>query len=250
MAVLPIRLVPDPVLFRKARKVAKILPHHHQLAADMTDTLAFHQGIGLAANQVGQLERLVVVQTPELDEPLVLLNPEIVRKEGEREVEEGCLSVPGFRGMVTRAEKIRAKGLGLDAKAKRIDAEELLAQALEHEIDHLNGITYLEHLLAHTKLRQVAEARDGSECEDGGDPAPPPPPERPPLTPEYQQMHRWLHQLNLLEHPIPEHHHPHHHPDHPAPANSESANDESEQQQHHPGEPGPPPDAAPGHPPY
>ena len=248
MAVLPIRLVPDPVLFRKARKVAKILPHHHQLAADMTDTLAFHQGIGLAANQVGQLERLVVVQTPELDEPLVLLNPEIVRKEGEREVEEGCLSVPGFRGMVTRAEKIRAKGLGLDAKSKRIDAEELLAQALEHEIDHLNGITYLEHLLAHTKLRQVAEARDGSECEDGGDPAPPPP-ERPPLTPEYQQMHRWLHQLNLLEQPIPEHHH------HPAAANgetanpSETANHESESH-HHPVEPGNPPDAAPGHPPY
>lgn len=238
MAVLPIRLVPDPVLFRKARKVAKILPHHHQLAADMTDTLAFHQGIGLAANQVGQLERLVVVQTPELDEPLVLLNPEIVRKEGEREVEEGCLSVPGFRGMVTRAEKIRAKGIGLDAKARRIDAEELLAQALEHEIDHLNGITYLEHLLAHTKLRAVAEARDGSECEDGGDPAPPPP-ERPPLPPEYQQMHRWLHQLNLLEQPIPEHHH----------QPGETANLESESQ-HHPAEPGPPPDAAPGNPPY
>lgn len=247
MAVLPIRLVPDPVLFRKARKVAKILPHHHQLAADMTDTLAFHQGIGLAANQVGQLERLVVVQTPELDEPLVLLNPEIVRKEGEREVEEGCLSVPGFRGMVTRAEKIRAKGIGLDAKAKRIDAEELLAQALEHEIDHLNGITYLDHLLAHTKLRQVAEAPDGSECEDGGDPAPPPP-ERPPLPPEYQQMHRWLHQLNLLEQPIPEHHHHHHH--HQPADDSNQPADAEQQQPHNPAEPGPPPDATPGNPPY
>ena len=237
MTVLPIRLVPDPVLFRKARKVAKILPFHHKLAADMTDTLAHHQGIGLAANQVGQLERLVVVHTPEMDEPLVLLNPEIVRKEGEREVEEGCLSVPGFRGMVTRAEKIRAKAVGLDAKPQRIDAEELLAQALEHEIDHLNGITYLEHLLAHSKLRPVAEAPDGSECEDGGDP---PPPERPPLTPEYQEMHRWLHRLDLIDPDSPPEypHHRHHH--HPA------ANGEPEQQ--HPDEP---PDAAPaGNPPY
>ena len=178
MAVLTIRLVPDPVLFRKARKIAKITPQHKKLALDMVETMTAHHGVGLAANQVGVLERICVVQTPEMEEAMILLNPEIVKREGEREVEEGCLSVPGYRGMVTRSEKVRARALDLNSKQFKVDADDLLAQALEHEIDHLNGIMYMDHLVAHTKLYPVKEAgeddefgaeyeRDDEEEEDG-----------------------------------------------------------------------------------
>ena len=170
--------MPDPVLFRKARKIAKITPQHKKLALDMVETMTAHHGVGLAANQVGVLERICVVQTPEMEEAMILLNPEIVKREGEREVEEGCLSVPGYRGMVTRSEKVRARALDLNSKQFKVDADDLLAQALEHEIDHLNGIMYMDHLVAHTKLYPVKEAgeddefgaeyeRDDEEEEDG-----------------------------------------------------------------------------------
>ena len=163
MAVLTIRLVPDPVLFKKARKVAKITPQHRKLALDMVETMTEHHGVGLAANQVGVLERICVIQTPELEEALVLVNPEIIKREGEREVEEGCLSVPGYRGMIIRAEKVRARAMDLDFKQFKVDADDLLAQALEHEIDHLNGIMYMDHLVAHTKLYPVKEAGEDDE---------------------------------------------------------------------------------------
>ena len=156
--------MPDPVLFRKARKIAKITPQHKKLALDMVETMTAHHGVGLAANQVGVLERICVVQTPEMEEAMILLNPEIVKREGEREVEEGCLSVPGYRGMVTRSEKVRARALDLNSKQFKVDADDLLAQALEHEIDHLNGIMYMDHLVAHTKLYPVKEAGEDDEC--------------------------------------------------------------------------------------
>ena len=163
MAVLTIRLVPDPVLFKKARKIARVTAQHKKLALDMVETMTAHHGVGLAANQVGVLERICVVQTPDMEEAMILVNPEIVKKEGEREVEEGCLSVPGWRGMVLRSEKIRARAIDLDSKPFKVEAEELLAQALEHEIDHLNGIMYMDHLVAHTKLYPVAEAGEDDE---------------------------------------------------------------------------------------
>ena len=169
MALLKIRLVPDPILFRKARKVGKVTAQHRRLAADMVETMIEHSGVGLAANQVGYLERIAVVQTPDMEEALVLVNPEIVRKEGQREVEEGCLSVPGYRGMVLRSEKVRARALDLNAKPFKVDAEgSLLAQALEHEIDHLNGIMYMDHLVAHTGLYKVEEG-DGDGAGGDGD---------------------------------------------------------------------------------
>ena len=164
MAILNIRLAPDPILFRKARKVAKITDQHKKLAQDMVETMTEHSGVGLAANQVGVLERLCVVKTPEMEEAMVLVNPEIVKKEGQREVEEGCLSVPGYRGMVVRSEKVQARALDLNSKRFKVDAEnDLLAQALEHEIDHLNGIMYMDHLVAHTKLYPVKEAGEDDE---------------------------------------------------------------------------------------
>ena len=163
VAVLTIRLVPDPILFRKARKVAKVTAQHKKLAQDMVETMTEHHGVGLAANQVGVLERICVVQTPDMEEAMILVNPEIVKREGEREVEEGCLSVPGWRGMVLRSEKIRVRAIDLDSKPFKVDADELLAQALEHEIDHLNGIMYMDHLLVHTKLYPVKEAGEDDE---------------------------------------------------------------------------------------
>jgi peptide deformylase len=201
VALLTIRTVPDPFLRKKARKIAKITPRHRKLAGDMIETMTEHNGVGLAANQVGQLERIAVVQTPDMEEAMVLVNPEIVRKEGEREVEEGCLSIPGYRGTVLRSEKVRAKALDLDSKPFRVDAEELLAQALEHEIDHLNGILYMDHLVSHTTLRKIEEQTFGEEEEDeeeagvdeghGHEHAPNPEP-----TPEFEDLHRRLHGLD------------------------------------------------------
>ena len=163
MAILTIRLVPDPALFKKARKIAKITAQHKKLAQDMVETMTEHHGVGLAANQVGVLERICVVQTPDMEEAMILVNPEIVKKEGQREVEEGCLSVPGYRGMVIRSEKIRARALDLNSKPLKVDADELLAQALEHEIDHLNGIMYMDHLVAHTTLYKINEPGEDEE---------------------------------------------------------------------------------------
>ena len=122
-----------------------------KLAEDMTETMRFHNGIGLAANQVGVLKRVVVIEVPD-DSLRVLVNPEIIRKYGEREVEEGCLSVPGYRGLVTRSIWVKARSLSIEGEELRIKAEGLLAQALEHEIDHLNGIVYVDHLKQHEDL--------------------------------------------------------------------------------------------------
>ena len=184
------------MLFRKARKIAKITAQHKKLALDMVETMTAHHGVGLAANQVGVLERICVVQTPDMEEAMILVNPEIVKREGEREVEEGCLSVPGYRGMVIRAEKVRARALNLDSKQFKVDAEELLAQALEHEIDHLNGIMYMDHLVAHTKLYPVQEAGEDDEFgaeyerddeEDEGD--------EHQHAPGFDELHRRLHDM-------------------------------------------------------
>ena len=201
MAILDIRLVPDPILFRKARKVAKITNQHKKLANDMVETMTEHHGVGLAANQVGVLERICVVRTPEMEDPMVLVNPEIVKREGQREVEEGCLSVPGYRGMVVRSEKVWARALNLDSKQFKLDAEgDILAQALEHEIDHLNGIMYMDHLVAHTKLYPVREAGEDDEFgaeherehepDHGHDPA---------HDLSFDSLHRRLHSMNLGE---------------------------------------------------
>jgi peptide deformylase len=204
LAVLTIRLAPDPILFRKARKIAKITPQHKKLAHDMVETMTEHHGVGLAANQVGVLERICVVRTPEMEEAMILVNPEIVKREGEREVEEGCLSVPGWRGMVLRSERVWVRWLDInDSKSRKETAEELLAQALEHEIDHLNGIMYMDHLIAHTKLYPVREAGEddefGAEYEREDDEGPQHEHHdyghHHPHDPGYEDLHRQLHAM-------------------------------------------------------
>lgn len=155
MALLPMRFVPDAVLREKAKKIGKIPDNMKQYTADMVETMHAEQGVGLAANQVGSLQKVAVIQLPDWDEPLVLINPEIIRREGEREVEEGCLSIPGYRGTVKRSERVRAKALDLSGKVIRIKAEGLLAQALEHETDHLNGVLYIDHLVSRDSLWKI-----------------------------------------------------------------------------------------------
>ena len=155
MAVLTIRTLPDPVLRQKAKKVSSIDGSVKKLVADMLETLHADPGrAGLAAPQVGVSLRVAVIGIPD-EEDIILINPEIVRRKGTRQVTEGCLSVPGYMGQINRAESVTAKGRDLSGKEIRIKAEGLLAQALEHEIDHLNGIVYIDHLESMDELRRV-----------------------------------------------------------------------------------------------
>ena len=165
MTVLRLRILPDPILRRQANKIGKIPVRMKKFTADMVETMHAEQGVGLAANQVGSLQKVAVIQLPDWEEPLVLINPEIVKTEGEREVVEGCLSIPGYRGMVKRSEKVRARALGLDGKVIRINAEGLLAQALEHETGHLNGSLYVDHLVSSDQLWKITH-RDDEDAEE------------------------------------------------------------------------------------
>lgn len=152
MSLRPMHIVPDPVLRQKAKRVSAISSSLQRLIDDMIETMQDAHGVGLAANQVGVLQRVIVIQMPDDEEPRVFINPEIVRSEGEREVEEGCLSIPGYRGLVKRSVTVRAKGLNRKGKSVKVNADELLAQALEHEIDHLNGTLYIDRLVSKDAL--------------------------------------------------------------------------------------------------
>jgi len=154
MAILPIRTVPEPILRQKSKRVRNIDGSVRKLAADMIETMYAASGVGLAAPQVGVPWRVIVIGMPG-EEDFVLINPEVVRRSGERLVTEGCLSVPGYFGEIKRAQRVTVKGKDLSGKETRIKAEELLAQALEHEIDHLNGVLYIDHLESTDKLHKV-----------------------------------------------------------------------------------------------
>jgi len=121
----------------------------------MIETMHSEPGrVGLAAPQIGIPLRVIVIGIPE-EEDIAIINPEIVRSRGERSIDEGCLSVPGYFGQIKRAESVTVKGRDQDGKEIRIKAEGLLAQALEHEIDHLNGVLYFDHLESLEQLRKV-----------------------------------------------------------------------------------------------
>ena len=154
MAIIPIRIAPDPVLRQKAKRVRYIDRSIHKLIDDMLETMQAASGVGLAAPQVGVPLRVIVIGLPD-QEAFALINPEIVRRKGERLINEGCLSVPGYVGEIMRAESVTAKGLNPDGKEIRIKANELLAQALEHEIDHINGVLYIDRLDSPDKLRKI-----------------------------------------------------------------------------------------------
>jgi len=160
MAILTIRTLPDPVLRQKAKKVTAIDKSIQKLIADMLETLHADPGrAGLAAPQVGVSLRVIVIGLPD-DEDIILVNPEIVKTSGQRRVTEGCLSYPGYYGEITRAESVTAKGLDRHGKPVRLKARGLLAQALEHEIDHLNGHIYIDHLESPDDLHLSGQAED------------------------------------------------------------------------------------------
>ena len=161
MALLPMRFLPDPILRQQARKINPIPKNFQKYIDNMIETMHEQQGVGLAANQVGSLRKVAVIQLPDWEEAIVLINPEIIRREGEREVEEGCLSIPGYRGTVKRSERVRARALDLNGKVVRIKAEGLLAQALEHETDHLNGYLYIDRLVSRDTLWKVTYNPEG-----------------------------------------------------------------------------------------
>ncbi len=153
MTLRSIVVVPHDALNRKAKKISNIDDQIRSLAMDMAETMYKAPGVGLAANQVGELLRLIVIDVVypyaegqnKKKHPLVIINPEIVQSEGETVNEEGCLSVPDFGVDVKRAELCQIRGVNLDGNPVNIDAEGLLARAVQHEIDHLNGKTILEH---------------------------------------------------------------------------------------------------------
>ncbi len=157
MAILPIRTLPDPVLRQKAKKVGTIDGSIKKLIEDMLETVRADPGrAALAAPQVGVSLRVIVIDIPGA-EGVVLINPEIVKRSGQRAVTEGCLSVPGYYGQVNRSEQVTVKGRDASGKEIRIKAEELLAQALEHEIDHLDGTLYVDHLENQEQLHKVED---------------------------------------------------------------------------------------------
>lgn len=159
MAIIPIRRAGDPVLREKARRVRTIDKSIHKLIEDMWETMYDAPGVGLAAPQIGVSLRVVVIDVGD-KEPIALINPEIVKRSGERRVDEGCLSVPGYRGEITRSVKVVAQGIDpYTGKEVRIKSEgDLMAEALEHEIDHVNGILYIDYLASPDALISLSDA--------------------------------------------------------------------------------------------
>ena len=160
----------DPALRQRARKVKDpTTPKMRKLVNDLVESMYHYRGVGIAANQVGSPHRVCIIQLPEDEEPRVLFNLEVTRKDGEREVVEGCLSLPGYQGLILRADRVWASALDGEGKRVRIKgATDLLAQALEHECDHLDGVVYLDLLRSNDDL-WVVEA--GSEEDGEGEPA-------------------------------------------------------------------------------
>ncbi len=147
MSLLPILRFPDPRLKKVAAPVENIDDDIRRLASDMAETMYEAPGIGLAATQVDVHKRIIVIDISETrDQLLVLINPEILESDGTQVCEEGCLSVPGIYDKVERAETVTVRYLDLDGKERRIEADGLLAVCLQHEIDHLDGHVFVEHL--------------------------------------------------------------------------------------------------------
>ncbi|HTY59553.1 MAG TPA: peptide deformylase [Bacteroidota bacterium] len=151
MSVLPIYIYGQSVLRKKARPVRNTSEELSVLARDMIETMRKANGIGLAANQVGDLRRIIVVDAGAIAEseevpPIAMINPEVLAEEGTWTIEEGCLSIPEIRDEVERAEKIRVRYFDTDFRAQELSADALLARVILHEIDHLNGVLFLDHL--------------------------------------------------------------------------------------------------------
>ncbi len=147
MALRQIRIMGDEKLEKVCRPVKEMTPKLKQLVQDMLDTMYDANGVGLAAPQVGILKRIVVIDiTEEQNDPLVLINPVILEQSGEQTGQEGCLSLPGQAGIVTRPNHVKVKALDENMQEFELEAEELLARAICHECDHLEGIMYVRYV--------------------------------------------------------------------------------------------------------
>ena len=143
MALRNIRREGDPILNKKCKEVTEMTARNRELIEDMIDTMYEANGVGLAAPQVGVLKRIVVIDVSEDgDSPIVLINPVITEADGEQTGPEGCLSVPGKSGVVTRANHVKVKALDIDMQPFELEGTELLARAVQHELDHLEGVLY------------------------------------------------------------------------------------------------------------
>lgn len=154
MAVLKIYTLPDPVLRQKAKRVTRIDGSIQKLIDDMIDTMHAAPGVGLAAPQIGVSLRIAVIEIPG-EEVITLINPEIIKRESERVLEEACLSVPGYQGEIKRSVTVKVKAQDRQGRGFRLKGKELLAQALEHELDHLNGTLYIDHIESPDKLFKI-----------------------------------------------------------------------------------------------
>ncbi|MGN8632309.1 peptide deformylase [Blautia sp. HCP3S3_G3] len=152
MALRTIRTEGDPVLRKKSRPITEMTQKLRNLIVDMMDTMYDSMGVGLAAPQVGILKRIVVIDVGE--GPIVLINPEILETSGEQTGEEGCLSVPGMSGQVTRPDYVKVKALDINMEEVEYEGTELLARAFCHEIDHLDGKMYTD--LVEGELHKVS----------------------------------------------------------------------------------------------
>lgn len=162
MSILNILTYPDPRLRRRAHPVAQVDDAVRALARDLGETMYAARGVGLAATQVGVAQRVIAVDVSDTRDALeVLVNPEIIAAEGEVGGEEGCLSVPEYTDEVVRAERIRFRALDLEGRSIERDADGLLAICVQHEIEHLDGILFIDHLssLKRERLRKRAAKR-------------------------------------------------------------------------------------------
>ncbi len=162
MAVFPIVTRPADVLRQKTRKVTSIDGSIQRLIDNMVDTMRAASGVGLAAPQIGVSLRVAVIEIPG-EEVIVLINPNIIKKGGQRIIDEACLSIPGYQGTIKRSEWVKVKAQDRHGKEFRIKGQELLAQALEHEIDHLDGVLYVDHLESPEDLRKITPYEEEGE---------------------------------------------------------------------------------------
>jgi peptide deformylase len=133
---------PEPILRKKLKRIEFFKPEHHQIAARMIETMHGAQGIGIAANQVGlDISMAIITDNGRPNSELAIVNPEIVEMDGHDEMVEGCLSFPSVRGLIVRKEWIKIKYQGLDGNIKELEADGMLGKCIQHEIDHLNGMS-------------------------------------------------------------------------------------------------------------
>ena len=161
MAIMPIVKMDNPVLHQKAKRVRKIDDSIQKLIDNMIDTLHDIEGLGLAAPQVGVPLQVVVIQLPEEEDVITLINPEVVKISEETEtMMEGCLSLPGYNADVKRSTSITVKARDRQGKLIRVKGEGLLAQVLQHETDHIKGTVFVDHLESMDKLHKTEEEKE------------------------------------------------------------------------------------------